>query len=171
MSFTRCQRKIKRLTIIIRILTIALVIAAATIIALAAKEPEIIVEYKPIVIEKIVPVPESEPEVVTEEITVTATAYCPCVKCCDIWSSDHPSRVGTGYVQTTYTGTIPEEGRTIAVDPGVIPLGSTVIIGGNEYIAEDIGGGINGYEIDIFFSSHYDALAWGVQTVTAEVVK
>ena len=24
--------------------------------------------------------------------TFTATAYCPCVKCCGIWSEDHPSR-------------------------------------------------------------------------------
>lgn len=27
--------------------------------------------------------------------TFTATAYCPCVKCCGIWSEDHPSAAKT----------------------------------------------------------------------------
>lgn len=49
--------------------------------------------------------------------TFTATAYCPCVKCCGIWSEDHPSR-GEDYVQKTHAGTIPEEGRTIAARLG-----------------------------------------------------
>lgn len=58
--------------------------------------------------------------------------------------------------RTTRTGTICTEGRTIAVDPNVIPLGSTVYVendplgGDGYYIAEDTGYGVDGHTIDIF---------------------
>lgn len=91
------------------------------------------------------------------------SAYCPCVKCCEIWSAEHPSRVGTDYVQKTKSGTIPEANRTIGVDPKVIPLGTSVYINGNEYIAEDIGGGVNGNHIDVYHATHKEALVFGLQ--------
>lgn len=50
----------------------------------------------------------------------------------------------------TSTGAITEEGRTIAVDPTIIPYGSIVLINGNEYVAQDCGGAIKGNKIDIF---------------------
>lgn len=96
--------------------------------------------------------------------TFTATAYCPCVKCCGIWSAEHPSR-DADYVQRTSSGTIPEEGRTIAADWSVLPEGSEVIIGGHPYIVEDTGGAIKGNRIDIYFESHEVALEFGVQEV------
>ena len=77
------------------------------------------------------------------------TAYCACEKCCG--KSDG----------ITATGTTATQGRTVAVDPSVIPYGSIVIINGHEYIAEDCGGGIGGTQIDMFFNSHQDALNWG----------
>lgn len=80
------------------------------------------------------------------------TAYCPCPKCCGVWADG-----------ITYTGEIATENRTIAVDPNVIPLGSTVEINGNRYRAEDIGGVIKGKKIDLYFDSHQVALDWGVQ--------
>lgn len=57
----------------------------------------------------------------------------------------------------TATGTVPKAGRTIAVDPDVIPLGTHVIIKGHEYIAEDTGGVIKGKIIDIFVNSEEEA--------------
>lgn len=59
---------------------------------------------------------------------------------------------------STKTGTECTEGRTIAVDPSVIPLGSKVYIegismgpeGDGYFIAEDTGGAVNGNIIDIF---------------------
>ncbi|MEF2615095.1 3D domain-containing protein [Faecalibacillus faecis] len=50
----------------------------------------------------------------------------------------------------TSTGVIAEEGKTIAVDPSIIPYGSTVLIDGKEYLAQDCGGTIKGNKIDIF---------------------
>lgn len=92
------------------------------------------------------------------EITVTATAYCPCVKCCG--KSDG----------ITATGTKATAGRTIAVDPSVIPYGTEVIINGNAYVAEDCGGAIKGNSIDIFFDTHEEALLFGRQVMTACIV-
>lgn len=96
--------------------------------------------------------------------TFRATAYCPCVKCCGIWSEDHPDR-GDDYVQRTSSGTIPEEGRTIAADWDVLPEGSEVILDGHTYIVEDRGGAVKGNSIDIFFESHEAAVEFGVQEV------
>ena len=79
------------------------------------------------------------------------TFYCACEKCCGSWSDG-----------TTATGTKATAGRTIATDPEVIPLGSTVLIDGIEYIAEDTGGAINGNIIDLFVESHQEALNRGV---------
>ena len=104
-----------------------------------------------------------------EVLTVSITAYCPCVSCCGIWSAQHESRIGTDYVQKTSSGTIPTAGRTIATDPKVIPAGSRVIIDGHEYIAEDTGGGIKGNRIEIYFDTHQEALNWGVQTKEVKV--
>jgi uncharacterized protein YabE (DUF348 family)/3D (Asp-Asp-Asp) domain-containing protein len=54
----------------------------------------------------------------------------------------------------TYTGTTVMEGRTIAVDPDVIPLGWWVYIDGLGFRrAEDIGSAIKGKKIDIYFES------------------
>lgn len=50
----------------------------------------------------------------------------------------------------TATGVTSSHLYTCAVDPDVIPLGSTLIIDGWEYIAVDIGGAVEGNVIDIF---------------------
>lgn len=104
---------------------------------------------------------EPEPESLGEFVL---TAYCSCVKCCGEWSAEHPSRIGTDYVQKTASGTIPTAGRTISVDTSVIPFGTTVIIRGHEYVVEDRGGAIKGNKIDIFFDDHDEALEFGRQT-------
>ena len=87
------------------------------------------------------------------------TAYCNCSQCCGKWSGG-----------PTASGTIPTAGRTIAVDPNVIPLGSKVTIDGHTYIAEDTGSAIKGNKIDMFFSSHQEALNWGVKYKDVNIV-
>lgn len=62
----------------------------------------------------------------------------------------------------TSTGARPTVGRTVAVDPNVIPYGSRVIINGHTYIAEDCGGAIKGNKIDIFVGSESEAYRKGV---------
>ena len=97
------------------------------------------------------PVEEAVIEESTSSTVYRITAYCACEKCCG--KSDG----------ITATGTIATEGRTIAVDPNVIPYGTEVIINGHTYVAEDCGGAINGNSIDMYFDSHEAALQWGVR--------
>ncbi len=68
-----------------------------------------------------------------------------------------------GCTGITKTGTVPIVGRTVAVDPDVIPLGSTVIIDGQEYIAEDIGGAVKGNVIDLFVGTEDISKYYGVK--------
>ena len=80
------------------------------------------------------------------------TFYCPCELCNGVAGSK------------TASGTTPTEGRTIAVDSSVIPLGSRVYIEGyGVFIAEDTGGAIKDNKIDVFVSSHDRAYELGVQ--------
>jgi 3D (Asp-Asp-Asp) domain-containing protein len=71
----------------------------------------------------------------------------------------------------TATGTSARAGRTVAVDPKVIPLGSRVYIEGvGERIAEDIGGAVRGQHIDLYLPSVSQARIFGVQRGTVHVV-
>ena len=58
---------------------------------------------------------------------------------------------------------MPEVGRTIAVDPTVIPLGTKVMIDGQVYVAEDTGGAIQGKIIDLFYDTEQESAEYGVQ--------
>lgn len=76
----------------------------------------------------------------------------------------------------TYTGTWPQEGRTIAVDPEVIPLGSKVYVSceswpeiNGEYVAEDTGGKIKGNIIDIYMDNYSDCIKFGKRTVIIKI--
>ena len=65
----------------------------------------------------------------------------------------------------TATGTQVTPGRTIAVDPTIIPYGSEVYIEGcGWFVAEDCGGAIKGNHIDIAVETHEQALNMGVKT-------
>lgn len=102
-------------------------------------------------------VPE-EPELVSIG-TYTATAYCPCVKCCG--KSDG----------ITATGTKATAGRTIAADISKLPYGTEVYIDGHKYIVEDKGGAIKGNRIDIYFDTHAEALQYGKKQVELFIEK
>lgn len=90
----------------------------------------------------------------------TLTAYCNCKKCCGKWSGG-----------PTAIGKMPKEGRTIAVDPKVIPLGSKISINGKTYTAEDTGSAIKNKKIDIYFDSHSEAWNFGKQKAKVYLVK
>lgn len=87
----------------------------------------------------------------------TITAYCPCEECCGKWADG-----------LTATG-IPAVSGIVAVDPEVIPIGATVIIDGQKYLAADTG--VTGNCIDICFDDHKDASDFGVRTSDVWVVE
>lgn len=73
------------------------------------------------------------------------------------YSSEEPG-IGT----KTASGTRVTEGRTIAVDPNVIPIGWWVYIEGIGFRrAEDTGGAIKGNKIDVYYDSLQNARNFG----------
>lgn len=91
--------------------------------------------------------------------TFRVTHYCVCAKCCD---------VETGI---TSSGREAVADYTIAVDPSIIPLGSIVYLDYgdgvlHEYRADDTGGAVKGYTIDVCCEDHATALALGVREAT-----
>lgn len=127
---------------------------------------EEIVEVETPVVETVVETPVVE-EVAVEEtapatsegytITVEATAY----------STNQPS-----LSDYTYTGiNLRQTPNVIAVDPSVIPLGSTVVIPGyGTFIAGDTGSAIVGNRIDVHITDLNAAWAFGRQTMTITVL-
>lgn len=91
--------------------------------------------------------------------TCTLTAYC-----CETKGNPHICGDGDGL---TATG-LPVAPGMVAVDPKVIPLGSTVIINGTSYLAADTG--VSGYHIDIAIQTHEDADAFGVSSAEVWII-
>lgn len=100
--------------------------------------------------------PEDKPKLIYMGI-YTSYAYCSCKKCCGKTDG------------ITATGVKAKANHTVAVDPDLIPLGSTLIIDGKEYVAEDVGGSIKGCKVDIYFDSHKEALEYGKRDVEVYV--
>ena len=62
--------------------------------------------------------------------------------------------------------------NTIAVDPSVIPLGSSVYVPGFGWmVAHDTGGAIQGNIIDIAMNNNSEAINFGRQTLTITVAE
>ena len=77
--------------------------------------------------------------------------------------------VELGGCNATASGLWPEVGM-VAVDPNVIPLGSTIWIQGlGTFLAADTGSLVRGAHVDVFSTSYYDALEWGVQSLSIVV--
>lgn len=112
------------------------------------------------VVEQTQPAEESTAQTSSSEngrwMTVEATAY---------------SRNQPVLSNHTFTGIdLRENSRVIAVDPNVIPLGSTIYVPGyGEYIAGDTGGAIIGNRIDIHFESLDSAIQFGRQSIDVQV--
>lgn len=93
-----------------------------------------------------VPGPGPAPDPSGQTLVVSATAYA------------LPGRTATG---------LPVGWGIVAVDPTVIPLGTRMTIPGyGEGVAADVGSGIRGAMIDLWFPTVAQADAWGRRTVT-----
>ena len=104
---------------------------------------------------------EAEPQLISlGEFVITH--YC---------TENYPHICNDGDATRTATGTVPTPGRTIAVDPGVIPYGSEVVINGHTFTAEDTGGAINHNRIDIVVDTHEEALQKGLYTTEVFLVQ
>ena len=82
--------------------------------------------------------------------TFTTTGYCNCEKC-------------SGGHNLTYSGTVPQADHTISADLDRLPLNTRVMINGIVYTVEDMGSGVDGNKIDVYYATHEEALAHGLQ--------
>ena len=80
----------------------------------------------------------------------TLTAYCNCSKCCGKWAA---------YAGLTASGAQIQEGVTVAM--GGVPFGTKLLINGHVYTVQDRGTPYG--HVDIFFSTHAAACAFGMQ--------
>lgn len=90
------------------------------------------------------------------------TGYCPCEICCGEWAD--------GY---TFTGDVAGYG-CVAIDPnaGILKMGQRVYVEGYGYgVCNDIGSAIKGWEADVCFPYHWQAVEWGVQLVKVYVLE
>lgn len=117
------------------------------------------VEYQPI--EEVEEIKE-EPEY----IEFKATAYCACEKCCGKWAltrGDGPVIGAAGKELIT--------NYSVAIDHDLYEFGTVFEDeNGNRYEAADTGSAVKGNHIDIYMSSHEEALNWGVKTVKLTVI-
>ena len=103
------------------------------------------------------------PGAVMVERPMVTTGYCKCRKCCGwryvrgrpVDAAGRPKKVGV-----TASGERARHG-TIAADRSY-PFGTVMFVPGYGYgRVEDRGGAIAGDRLDLFFSSHSQALKWG----------
>ena len=118
-----------------------------------------------------------QPTVMTMEVT----GYCSCGKCCG-WErswfgfgapvfNSGPNKGKRKEVGVTANGARARRG-TVAADTAVLPFGTVVHVPGYGYgRVEDRGGAIKGNKLDLWFSSHEEALKWGRKRVTVSVWK
>ena len=78
------------------------------------------------------------------------TGYCNCRKCCGKWSGG-----------PTASGRYPISNHTVAC--GSLPLGTKIMMNGQQYIVEDRG--VTGRHIDVYYDSHKVAYAHGVKYI------
>jgi 3D (Asp-Asp-Asp) domain-containing protein len=112
---------------------------------------------------------------------VLVTGYCNCKKCCG-WKKSWfgfgkpvydygPNKGKPKQVGVTASGIVASAG-TVAADPKVFKFGTRLEIPGYGIgRVEDVGGAIKGRHIDLWFSTHREALKWGRRWLKVVPVK
>lgn len=97
-----------------------------------------------------------------ETIQMRVTAYCPCRKCCGIFSDG-----------VTACGHKIHPGDSFVAADKRYPFGTEMIIpgykNGEPVKVLDRGGAIRGNRLDVFFNFHKEALKWGVKNLNVKV--
>ena len=113
---------------------------------------------------------------IATERDLLTTGYCKCRKCCG-WEyrwgrpvySSGPLKGKRKKVGVTASGSRARRG-TIAADTRRYPFGTVMYVPGYGYgRVEDRGGVIAGQHVDLYFSSHREALRWGRQKKSVKV--
>lgn len=151
-------------------LVILLLLAMAGYVVVPEDEPEP-VPVEPVkteVVAEPLPSPAVQEETLADKLKAanriegcTITYYC-----CEL----RPHICGTGN-GITASGAPVEAGASCAVDPSLIPLGSTVWVDYgdgeiHEYVAQDVGAWVNGAHVDLAVATHDEALQMGRRTAT-----
>lgn len=108
-----------------------------------------------------VPKPVSEEKAVEKGQSLglfVTSGYCTCELC----SSGE---------SLTFSGTVPQANHTISADLDLLPLNTKVIINDIVYTVEDKGSSVAGNHIDIYYASHEEAVAHGIQEAEVFLVK
>ena len=89
-------------------------------------------------------------------VRMRVTGYCPCSKCCGVFSDG-----------ITANNHRIQPGDTFVAADKSYPFGTEMVIprynSGKSVQVMDRGGAIKGNRLDLFFHSHQEALQWGVQ--------
>lgn len=156
----RMRKRKRNRNILFTIITILFLMLIASIIAIRlTPDTDTLVHADSEPVQTIQSTPKPIEPVLINMGEYKLTAYCPCMKCCG--KTDGITASGVQAVQ----------GVTIAADTSVLPFDTVVIIGGKEYIVQDVGGAIKGNKIDIYFDNHQEALDFGVQYADVFVKK
>ena len=94
------------------------------------------------------------------------TSYCACEKCCGYWATIRPLDEDGNPIVYTASGAVARQGVTVAADTDGLPVGTVLLIGGEDFIVQDVGGGVQGKHIDIYFEDHRAAVEFGVRYET-----
>jgi 3D (Asp-Asp-Asp) domain-containing protein len=104
----------------------------------------------------------TEPQNQWQAIQMCVTAYCPCEKCC-----------GQSADWITASGHKIQPGETFVAADKRYAFGMEMIIPGynNDKPVKvlDRGGAIHGDRLDLFFTSHQQALNWGVKSLPVQI--
>lgn len=103
------------------------------------------------------------------ECKMKITAYCSCAKCCGKYAYNRPKDANGNDIVKTASGANAKHMYTLSA-------GKHLNFGTKIYIpnvgmceVQDRGGGVSGNHLDMYFSSHSEALNWGCKTLTVKI--
>lgn len=103
-------------------------------------------------------------DIKTRSYKANVSAYCLCEKCCGKWAKVLPRKTASGHLI--------KPGDKFVAAPKNIPFGTWLDIPGYGKVQVlDRGGAIKGNKLDVYFSTHKEALKWGRKYLIVEEYK